>query len=179
MTVRYFIAIPGSTDPPKGPLAIGDIEQQYRAGTIPKDAVLCKVGEATWVEAGALFPERAVPPVAVVERQRELRSSKGPDRFEAGVARYSKLTEAASGLRTTGTVIEVLGVLVFVGTLLAAGTLGTGLTERVLAGQLAASSVLFGVPIYALGMIIGACGEALLALRDIAINTRVTAEAAE
>lgn len=45
----YWIAIPGSQEPPVGPLDLGRLLVGLREGSIPPNATTCAVGEASWV----------------------------------------------------------------------------------------------------------------------------------
>jgi hypothetical protein len=179
MTDRYFVAIPGSADPPRGPLAISDIESQYRTGVLSKGASICKVGDSTWIDLSSVFP--AEPPPAPPRRELPHESARGgsiSEKLADGARRYAKLTKVADGLRGTGSAFEFLGVAVFVGGI-AAAFFALSKESVIAAVPLGVGAVLFGPALYSLGTLIAAAGEALLALRDIAINTRVTAEAVE
>lgn len=164
MSDRYFVSTPGSDDPPKGPLTREDIEREVASGTIPGTAVVCKVGEATWEPITTLAPSQApvapTPPASAAPA-----TSASPTEAE----RYKNLVSVSKSLSSAGNILQIVAVVVVLGAL--NGALIAYSSSPTLALALAAGASL-GVPMYALGVITAACGEALLALRDIAVNTR-------
>lgn len=55
----YWIAIPGSNEPPMGPLGLEEIATKVRAGSIPKDATASEVGLADWTSVEKIVPKMA------------------------------------------------------------------------------------------------------------------------
>ena len=60
-TTQYWIAKPGSTDPPIGPLDLLDIIERVNVGAIPRDASACRIGSSSWFTLSQLLPPVAQP----------------------------------------------------------------------------------------------------------------------
>lgn len=137
---------------------------------------MCKVGDATWLSVAEVL---GPPKPAEAQHSAPLAS---PVSLLAAIriraeteARYKNLAGVGAALTTWGGILKVLAVVIF-----GAGVLGVifGFGEPWIAG-VGVMGVLAGVIVAVLGMLIAAVGEALLALKDIAVNTRITADVAQ
>jgi hypothetical protein len=84
--------------------------------------------------------------------------------------RYDNLLSVSSGLQTQGGVLKVIGLIpviaAFVGAYLMRDSPGFAAVAFVV-------GLALGVGLYALGTLVAAMGEGLMALADIAVNTKV------
>jgi hypothetical protein len=60
-TSTYWVGILGSQTPPRGPLGFDEIRDQFLRKEIPADAIVCKVGESTWLAIASVMPLSAAP----------------------------------------------------------------------------------------------------------------------
>lgn len=58
----YWISVPGSADPPLGPLGVDEITTGVRAGQIPKTATACEIGKSTWEPVTRIMAPAQAPP---------------------------------------------------------------------------------------------------------------------
>lgn len=61
MTDRYMVFVPGSTEPPKGPLDEHEIRLAVAAGSIPQNARASKIGGASWIAIMELVESTSQP----------------------------------------------------------------------------------------------------------------------
>ncbi len=163
MTDRYFLSVPGSDDPPKGPYTPDEIERELLAGSAPNTALVCKVGGTTWSPVATVVLARRPLPVPAAETV-AVGTTLEP-------RRYKNLESVAGSLSGVGRMLQVLSVVLLVGGVLGALYAYSG--SPLLAFSLVGTTIL-ALPVYAIGVLIAAGGEALLALRDIAVHTRPT-----
>ena len=57
---QFWVALPGSTEQALGPFGLDDVAARVNAGTIPKTATACKVGETNWVPVQGIMPKPAL-----------------------------------------------------------------------------------------------------------------------
>lgn len=89
--------------------------------------------------------------------------------------KYSDLARVASSLEFYGTALKVLVVIIGIASLAAVIYLIQSLPSALIALFV---GVVSGVWFYAMGILIAGAGNALLAVRDMAVNTRVSADMA-
>lgn len=170
MSDRYWLSTPGSKEPPKGPLSLQEITEAWQAGTIEPVSIICKVGESNWVN-----PESVLGPRVPRARTGELpQVFPLPDRRSIE-GKYSDLARVASSLEFYGTALKVLVVIIGIASLAAVIYLIQSLPSALIALFV---GVVSGVWFYAMGILIAGAGNALLAVRDMAVNTRVSADMA-
>lgn len=169
MADRYWLSTPGSKDPPRGPMDISTVQASWNTGNLDPGTTMCKVGDATWVTIQSVFgdPKKQAPPL--------LEPLPAPGSFlrAALEARYSNLASVASSLSLYGGILKVLAFL-----LIGGGVLGVavGVTSGAWIAAVSILVFIIGIGIWALGLLIAALGEGLLALKDIAVSTRLTSE---
>lgn len=171
---RYWLSIPGSKDPPRGPMDLVAIRSSWNAGSLDAASTMCKVGDSTWVRVDSVFgvptapmpspgagapaiDTVVVPAAATVGERREARGDLA--------ARRAALTNGAKSLETNATVFQVLAVVMLV-----AGVVAMNIPQdslifpkwQVVMG-IAAAAAPFA---FATGLVLRALGEILLALRD-------------
>ena len=84
--------------------------------------------------------------------------------------RYDNLISVSSGLQTQGGVLKIIGMITA-----GSGCMGGFFMRESFGMALVAvvAGIVFGVGFYVAGTFVAAAGEALLALSDIAVNTKV------
>ncbi len=165
----YWIAIPGSNEPPMGPLGLDEIATKVRAGSIPREATACEVGLADWIPVEKIVPKRPREPRKKKARvEEEVVSDRSAIESE-----YGNLATVSDSTVSYGTVIKGLAFAVM---------LSGGLVVFALEGMWKSLGILpfvLGVVMHVMGTMVAAAGEAMRALKDIAVNTRILADAAE
>lgn len=169
---RYWLSIPGSKDPPRGPMDLGAVRTSWNAGSLDAASTMCKVGDSTWVRVDSVLGVRPVPAPSP--------GAGGPatpampaaatvgERRDAPVdlaARRTTLTNGAKSLETNATVFQVLAVVMLV-----AGVIVMNIPQdslifpkwQVVMGIVAAAAPFA----FATGLVLRALGDILLALRD-------------
>jgi len=157
---RFWVSTPGSEEPPAGPFSKADV----LVGRYPETATVCRVGESTWQPIRTLVTPSAGPtnPAETVP------SKHTPE------ASYTNLTAAGTGTVGYGTGLKGLGWLVgVVGIFVVIGKVADGAMFAAAGGTL----ILAGIGFHIVGTLVAAVGEAMLALRDVAVNTRLSADA--
>jgi hypothetical protein len=172
-TPTYWLAIPGSTEPPTGPLTLSDLQARVRSGVIPSDTVVCEVGQADWVQLADVLPKPStvavLPPAAPVAPSVP-RSGSQRASIES---HYRNLASVGTGTATYGQFIQGLGWLFGV-----SGIVALFFLEGF--WKLAVTiPMLLGVLVHIAGTMIAALGEAMNALKDIAVNSRISADRVE
>lgn len=168
----YWIAIPGSTEPPSGPLSLDDILGRVGSGEIPNDATVCEVGQADWVELAVVLPRPRAKPTPILAAPVSIRAVRLAYQRSEIETHYHNLASVGAGTVTYGQLIQGLGWLFGIGGVFAIFAL-EGFSK--LAG---AVPVFLGVFVHIAGTMIAAAGEAMNALKDIAVNTRLIADQA-
>jgi hypothetical protein len=56
---QFWVALPGSTEQPLGPLDLKEVGARLNAGTLPKTATACEVGGTEWVPVQDILPKPA------------------------------------------------------------------------------------------------------------------------
>lgn len=189
MTDRYWLSTPGSKEPPRGPMPLDTVVASWNSGGLHADTTMCKVGDATWLSvARVLGPPKApevqpamlagpvVSPVSSPFGSGPLGATGSSYLRSLTEARYRNLAGVGDGLSTWGGILKVLGFVIF-----GAGVLGivVGLGTTGWIVGVGAFGLLVGIIVAVLGMLVAAVGEALLAIRDIAVNTRIVADLTE
>lgn len=168
----FWVAVPGSNEPPAGPLTRADVLAARRAGRYPNDASVCRTDQTDWKPITTLDPKpkkkRKTRDTSEVQVAEEM------DR-EAIESEYDNLSTVSTATSGAGTLLKALAALVvilgFVGAVNVGGSFGS--TAGAVVG-VSAFAVALGL--YGLGVLLGALGEAMLALRDVAVNTRLVAD---
>lgn len=172
MSDQYWVLPPDSADPPKEPKRLADLTAAWRAGTLDPRSTVCRVGDSTWLAIEAVLgPQR--PPIPVVEAALAVPL---PNRQEIA-ARYQNLTGVATGLGTYGDLLKLLGLMLGI-CAVAGGLFAMTFNSGFIAAAVLVLGLAFGIGFFTLGMAIAAVGEGLHAVRDTAVNTRMSADLA-
>ena len=169
----YMVSIPGSTEPPFGPLGLDEILARVGAGSIPRVATVCKVGDADWMPVERLLP-RPAPVVPLAASKAPM----VPSRRAYIEGRYANLASVGAGVAAYGGLIKGLGIVLIVGGVLATFFAFSGENHESVA-FIAVPAAFFGVLVHVAGTIVAAMGEGMNALKDIAVNTGVVADLEE
>jgi len=81
--------------------------------------------------------------------------------------RYDNLLAVSAGLQTQGSILKIVGMITFGGGGIAGYWWGLPFGVGIVA-----LGVIMGVGMYVMGTMVAAMGEGLLALSDIAVNTK-------
>lgn len=189
MTDRYWLSTPGSKDPPRGPMPLDAVRASWNSGGLHPNTTMCKVGDATWLSVSKVLGPPNAPemqpavPAGPLDSLVSSPFGSGPSAAprvshlrSLTEARYKNLAGVGDGLSTWGGILKVLGFVIF-----GAGVLGivVGLGTTGWIVGVGALGLLVGIIVAVLGMLVAAVGEALLAIRDIAVNTRIVADFTE
>ena len=147
-----------------GPLWADRIRRDIEAGKISANAEGRPLGELTWVPLNRLVTPRPLAPKI------EHTATETP---------YKNLTAVSKSVITYGEALKIISIVVVVGGGIAiVGAFANPdknlITEAI--GVIGLFALFFGAILYSAGMMIAAMGEAMHALRDIAMNTRAVAD---
>ena len=171
MTERYWVLAPDSADPPKKPRRLADLTAAWHAGTLDPRSTICRVGDSTWQPIEVVLGQRQPPtPPVEVPLVAPL-----PNRAEIA-SRYENLTSVATGLGTYGDILKLLGIILGIGAVVGGG--GMLSSNGFIAATVFVLGFICGVAFITLGTVIAAVGEGLHAVRDTAVNTRMSADLA-
>jgi len=168
---RYWLSIPGSKDPPQGPMDMGAIRSSWTAGTLDPASTMCKVGDSTWLRVESVLGARlaAIPASAASSPASDGVAVPvevtGVEVREDLVVRRAALTTGAKALEVNSKIFQILALVMLVAGVLVMNVSQDGLEFpkwQVVMGVVAAAAPFA----YATGLILGAFGEVLLALRD-------------
>ena len=165
---RYWVSIPGSTEPPAGPLTRADVLAAWRDGLYPDDTSICRSDQAEWCPISSLGQK---PGRKSKARQIDDEPEAEEGDRESVEDDYSNLTAVSSGTSSAGSMLKVLaGIVALV------GVAGGGKLGSTWGAALAVAGLIVAVLLYGTGVLLGALGESMLALKDVAVSTRLVAE---
>lgn len=172
---NYWISDPGRSEQLAGPLSLEEIKRGVAAGAISPDAKVCAVGASEWSSVPSVVSRNANTPPALTPAFAAGQTGVFLSRTDVE-GHYVNLAAVGAHLRFVGTMFKLVGVVAAVSggiaTPVYAKQYGAGVFWAILA-------CVFGVFLFSVGIVIAAAGEALSALKDIAVNTRITADRAE
>jgi hypothetical protein len=188
---RYWVSLPGSKLPPRGPMDLEAIRTSWNAGQLDPASTICKVGDTTWGSVDSVLgpprPEPAAPPAWSAPAASAAPIPAGPTAPTPArsviEAQYMNLARVAKGLIFYSRILKLIGYVVVAGSVVASFVFwiytlvseqGRSMSEVAVAVGL--YGVSYGVSFIILAIIAAGTGEALFALRDIAVNTRIAAD---
>ncbi len=165
----YFVK--GATGETIGPVSYDQLARGAATGKVPRGTSVRREDSTVWQPVEVILGLDTAPPRAAARApspqpvvSREQASSTDGHGTERG---YNDLKSAAESLKTQAAVAKFLGFALVVGSVLGGMSVGAPFGYAlVLVGVMAWAAL------HVAGVFIGATGDAMAALREIALNTR-------